>query len=141
MRNTLTARVLYRLVCNSCINDDEKKLLMFAMISQICMHILDDDDSIVHKEDNTTLSESLLGLTLDVIKTQEFKGIRMNVKEDKLCTKEDFTNKMNEFFTTQQAREGQQQNNDKYIADNSFCYVCITNLTDCWNSIKSCCCC
>lgn len=165
-RRTSAIRVLHRLAVNGKLNDNEKKLLMLAMIYQISAYVQGNNYTIWHTEDCKTISEIPLDFIDKVQETNTYNDIRDEVKQDKLCTKKDFTEKMNSFFKKQQQQDTLKSDilpkniakninffdalqdeifdpldDDLYDAlvdaKNRCLNDCVTCLNNCWASIKS----
>ena len=152
-RRTSAIRVLYRLLCGQEIKDNEKKLLMLAMIYQISAYVRGNAYAMWHTEDCKTISEIPLDFIDKVQETNTYNDIRDEVKKDKLFTKKDFTEKMNAFFKTKHEKNKQQNhqngndvsNNDNVIEninksgnsqDNGCFNRCTTGLSACCGYIK-----
>ena len=158
--DTSYVRVLYKLAVKGELDNDEKKLLMYAIIYQICASLYNDRS---FNESNPTISnqsdlESLRIFIKGISESALYNDIHDIVKQGDAPKQEEFVEAMNNFFTKKQEEANEQQNNQNLNTDNNtnnfnhgydnnkkneinnngYCDKCITGLGNCWNSVKSC---
>ena len=115
--DTSYVRVLYKLAVKGELDNDEKKLLMFSIINNIYKYLY--DVPFFNEDNPTTDCDSLKTFIDGMSQSALYKKIHDKIKSEPQCTKEEFVEAMNNFFTKKQEEANEQQNNQNLNTGNS----------------------